>query len=71
GATLAGAMLEQGLVDELIIYQAPHLMGDSARGLFKLPGIQQMSQRLSLDITDVRQIGPDIRITAVPRIKED
>jgi diaminohydroxyphosphoribosylaminopyrimidine deaminase/5-amino-6-(5-phosphoribosylamino)uracil reductase len=71
GATLAGAMLEQGLVDELIIYQAPHLMGDSARALFKLPGIQQMSQRLSLDISDVRQIGPDIRITAKPRISED
>ncbi|MCG7990116.1 MAG: bifunctional diaminohydroxyphosphoribosylaminopyrimidine deaminase/5-amino-6-(5-phosphoribosylamino)uracil reductase RibD [Candidatus Thiodiazotropha lotti] len=71
GATLAGAMLEQGLVDELIIYQAPHLMGDSARGLFRLPGIQQMSQRLSLNITDVRQIGPDIRITAIPRINED
>ncbi|MCG7989156.1 MAG: bifunctional diaminohydroxyphosphoribosylaminopyrimidine deaminase/5-amino-6-(5-phosphoribosylamino)uracil reductase RibD [Candidatus Thiodiazotropha weberae] len=71
GATLAGAMLEQGLVDELIIYQAPHLMGDSARGLFRLPGIQQMSQRLSLNITDVRQIGPDIRITATPRINED
>jgi diaminohydroxyphosphoribosylaminopyrimidine deaminase/5-amino-6-(5-phosphoribosylamino)uracil reductase len=71
GATLAGAMLEQGLVDELIIYQAPHLMGDSARALFKLPGIQQMSQRLSLNITDVRQIGPDIRITAKPQINED
>ena len=38
GMTLAGAMLQSGLVDELIIYMAPHLMGDSARGLFHLPG---------------------------------
>ena len=65
GATLAGAMLDQGLIDELIIYQAPHLMGGSARGLFVLPGIQQMSQRIDLRLTDLRQVGPDIRITAV------
>ncbi|MCU7935724.1 MAG: bifunctional diaminohydroxyphosphoribosylaminopyrimidine deaminase/5-amino-6-(5-phosphoribosylamino)uracil reductase RibD [Candidatus Thiodiazotropha sp. (ex Dulcina madagascariensis)] len=66
GATLAGAMLEQGLVDELIIYLAPHLMGQDARGLFHLPGIQRMSERVELGITDLRQVGPDIRITAVP-----
>jgi diaminohydroxyphosphoribosylaminopyrimidine deaminase / 5-amino-6-(5-phosphoribosylamino)uracil reductase len=66
GATLAGALLEQGLIDELVIYQAPHIMGDSARGLFHLPQIQRMDQRIPLRITDVRQIGPDIRLTAVP-----
>lgn len=71
GATLAGAMLEQELIDELVIYQAPHLMGSSARGLFTLPGIEQMSQRIALQITDIRQIGPDIRITAIPRQSED
>ncbi|MET0027025.1 MAG: bifunctional diaminohydroxyphosphoribosylaminopyrimidine deaminase/5-amino-6-(5-phosphoribosylamino)uracil reductase RibD [Candidatus Thiodiazotropha sp.] len=66
GATLAGALLEQGLIDELIVYQAPHIMGDGARGLFHLPEIQSMKQRIPLRITDVRQIGPDIRLTAIP-----
>jgi diaminohydroxyphosphoribosylaminopyrimidine deaminase/5-amino-6-(5-phosphoribosylamino)uracil reductase len=64
GATLAGAMLEQGLVDELMIYQAPHLMGDKGRGLFVLPGIERMADRIALQVTDLRQFGQDIRITA-------
>jgi diaminohydroxyphosphoribosylaminopyrimidine deaminase/5-amino-6-(5-phosphoribosylamino)uracil reductase len=64
GATLAGAMLEQGLVDELIVYQAPHLMGDKGRALFLLPGISHMADRIDLQVSDLRQIGPDIRITA-------
>ncbi|MGD9172399.1 MAG: bifunctional diaminohydroxyphosphoribosylaminopyrimidine deaminase/5-amino-6-(5-phosphoribosylamino)uracil reductase RibD [Candidatus Thiodiazotropha sp.] len=64
GATLAGAMLEQGLVDELTIYQAPHLMGDKGRGLFLLPGITRMADRIALRLTDLRQVGQDIRITA-------
>lgn len=71
GATLAGAMLEQGLVDELIVYQAPHLMGSEGRGLFQLPGISRMADRIPLQVTDVRQIGPDIRITAKPSGAED
>ncbi|MBF8270259.1 MAG: pyrimidine deaminase, partial [Gammaproteobacteria bacterium] len=43
GATLAGSMLDAGLVDELIIYQAPVLLGDSARGMFKLPPLASMA----------------------------
>jgi diaminohydroxyphosphoribosylaminopyrimidine deaminase / 5-amino-6-(5-phosphoribosylamino)uracil reductase len=66
GATLAGAMLEQGLIDELIVYLAPHIMGDGARGLFHLPVLQRMADRHELQIDDVRQIGRDIRITARP-----
>jgi len=64
GAILAGNMLSKGLIDEIIVYQAPHLMGDSAKGLFYLPNIQQMSDRVSLELLDVRQIGNDIRFTA-------
>ena len=64
GATLCGALLEAGLVDELVIYMAPHLMGDTARGLFVLPGLAQMQDRISLSITDIRAIGDDWRITA-------
>lgn len=69
GATLAGAMLEQGLIDELIVYIAPHIMGDGARGLFHLPGLAQMADRRPLTFTDVRQIGPDLRITAKPLLQ--
>lgn len=64
GATLCGAMLQAGLVDELVIYMAPHLMGDAARGLFALPGLEQMAQRVKLTITDIRAVGDDWRITA-------
>jgi len=64
GATLSGAMLDAGLIDELVIYMAPHLMGDGGRGLFHLPGLTKMQQRINLSISDIRIIGPDIRISA-------
>ena len=67
GAVLAGAMMAEGLIDELVVYLAPHLMGSGARGLFNLPAIELMSQRIGLKITDLRQIGEDIRITAAPQ----
>ena len=66
GPTLAGAFLDAGLVDELVLYLAPHLMGDSARGLFHLPGLEAMKDRISLEWLDVRQVGRDLRITARP-----
>lgn len=65
GATLAGSALQAGLVDELVLYLAPHLMGDAARGLFHLPGIARMRDRLSLQIQDVRLVGPDLRVRAL------
>lgn len=64
GATLSGAMLEAGLIDELIIYMAPVLMGNEARGLFALPGLETMQDKIELDIIDQRLVGQDIRITA-------
>jgi diaminohydroxyphosphoribosylaminopyrimidine deaminase/5-amino-6-(5-phosphoribosylamino)uracil reductase len=64
GATLCGALIQADLVDELVIYMAPHLMGDAARGLFALPGLEQMSERIKLSISDVRAVGEDWRITA-------
>jgi diaminohydroxyphosphoribosylaminopyrimidine deaminase/5-amino-6-(5-phosphoribosylamino)uracil reductase len=66
GPTLAGAALSQGLVDEILIYLAPHLMGDAGRGLFTLPGIDRMRDRIPLAIVDVRAVGRDLRITARP-----
>lgn len=64
GPTLAGAWVQQGLADELLVYLAPHLMGDAARPLLGLPGIDRMAQRLPLAWEDVRRVGDEIRITA-------
>jgi diaminohydroxyphosphoribosylaminopyrimidine deaminase/5-amino-6-(5-phosphoribosylamino)uracil reductase len=66
GSVLCGALLKNDLVDEIIIYMAPHIMGDDAKGLFHLPGLEQMKDRISLQINDVRAVGNDIRITACP-----
>jgi len=66
GAILSGAFLQQQLVDEIVVYMAPHIMGDEARGLFALPGLSEMKNRISLDIQDVRMLGKDLRITAKP-----
>jgi diaminohydroxyphosphoribosylaminopyrimidine deaminase/5-amino-6-(5-phosphoribosylamino)uracil reductase len=63
GPTLSGAAMELGLVDELVLYLAPHLMGNAARGLFHLPGIERMDQRLMLGIRDMRRVGSDLRLT--------
>ena len=66
GATLAGALLENKLVDEIIIYLAPKLMGDSARGLAVLSELTEMAQVPKFSFTDITQIGDDLRITAKP-----
>lgn len=67
GATLAASFIEHKLVDELIIYMAPKLMGTDGRGLVNLLGFEQMDQAIELDITEVSQVGKDIKIVA--RIK--
>ncbi len=64
GPTLAGAALQSGVVDELVIYMAPHLMGHQARGLFHLPGLEKMADRIELQIRDIRSVGKDFRISA-------
>jgi diaminohydroxyphosphoribosylaminopyrimidine deaminase/5-amino-6-(5-phosphoribosylamino)uracil reductase len=66
GATLSGAMLRAGLVDELVIYMAPILMGNKARGLFNLPDIERINQHIPLEIAEIRAVGRDWRITAYP-----
>jgi len=66
GSILNGALLEAGLIDELIIYMAPKVMGDSAKGLFHLPALHTMAQNIELTITDIRAVGKDWRITAIP-----
>lgn len=66
GSILSGALLQQGLVDEIIVYIAPHIMGDNAKGLFHLPGLEQMCDRISLQVKDIRAIGNDLRVTLLP-----
>lgn len=64
GATLAASLVAEKLVDELIIYAAPRLIGATGRSLLNLPEIDRMSALVDLSIQDVRKVGPDLRITA-------
>lgn len=66
GPGLAGALLSAGLVDELVVYLAPSLLGSEARGLANIPGLSKLADRVALRYTDARMIGVDLRITAVP-----
>ncbi len=66
GPILAGDLLNRDLVDELVIYQAPHIMGSQTMGLLDTPSWSALSDRKSLNITEVRRIGSDLRITATP-----
>lgn len=64
GATLAASFIKQNLVDELIIYLAPKLMGTDGRGLINMLGLESMDQAVNLDIKDIRMVGSDIRVIA-------
>ena len=64
GYKLNGSLLREGLVDELLIYLAPSLIGDRARGMFDLPALESLSAQRTLRVRDVRMIESDIRIIA-------
>jgi len=64
GFKLNGSLVAAGLVDELLIYLAPSLIGESGRGMFNLPVLTDLAARVQLSIRDVRQIGTDLRIVA-------
>lgn len=66
GATLAGALLQIGVVDELILYLAPKLLGDNTRGLCVLPGIDKLNQAHNFTLQEVCQIGSDLRLRLTP-----
>lgn len=67
GPRLAGALLDAGLVDEMLLYLAPTLLGAEGRPLAHLPGVSRLAERVELDIEDVRRVGADLRIIARPR----
>lgn len=63
GSTLNGALLSAGMVDEMLVYIAPQLLGDMARGAAKLGELTALDQRIDLEWRDVRQVGKDLRVT--------
>lgn len=67
GATLAKSFIEQELVDEIVLYLAPKIMGSDGRGLFGALGLTDMSQVQNFTIKDLRQVGPDMRVVLTPK----
>jgi diaminohydroxyphosphoribosylaminopyrimidine deaminase / 5-amino-6-(5-phosphoribosylamino)uracil reductase len=66
GPTLCGALFAAGLVDELLLYVAPLLLGDSARPLLQLPTLTDMTERWQLRPIEQRQLGNDWRLRLRP-----
>lgn len=64
GAKLNGSLLREGCVDELLIYLAPSVIGDTGLGMFALPPLAELAAQQRLQFTDVSQIGDDLRILA-------
>lgn len=64
GRGLNGALVRAGLVDEMIIYLAPHLLGDDAQGMLRLPELIDLQRKTTLAIQDLRMVGQDIRVIA-------
>lgn len=65
GATLAGSLIEENLADELILYIAPKLLGDQARGLCKLPQLKQLNAAPQWALQSVSQVGEDLKTVYV------
>lgn len=70
GPTVAGAFLAGGHADEIVVYQAPHLLGSETRRMLVTPGMTRLDERIDLEILDLRQVGVDLRITARPKNRE-
>jgi len=64
GARLNGSLIQAGVVDEIVTYVAPSLLGDLSLGMFAFGELTELDQRIDLRFSDVRRIGPDIRVTA-------
>ena len=64
GARLNGALLEAGLIDELVIYLAPQVLGADARGMFAIEPLASFEGRIELEYQEIRKLGKDLRFTA-------
>lgn len=67
GALLNAGFLNDDLIDELIVYQAGSILGDTARGMFAIPALATMQERRQFRLSDVRQVGDDLRLIWLPR----
>lgn len=68
GPTLSGAWLEAGLVDELVVYLAPTVLGDAARSMFATTPLERMADRRDYSWVGVERVGEDLKLTARPRV---
>jgi diaminohydroxyphosphoribosylaminopyrimidine deaminase/5-amino-6-(5-phosphoribosylamino)uracil reductase len=64
GVKLNGSLVAADVVDELLVYVAPSVIGESGRGMFNLPPVERLAEKRALRITDVRRIGEDLRVLA-------
>lgn len=64
GSKLNGAFLHAGMIDEFVLYIAPQLLGDMARGVAQLGELTALDQRVELNWRDVRNVGKDLRVVA-------
>jgi len=64
GARLNGALLDAGLIDELVIYLAPQVLGVDGRGMFAIEPLASLEGRIEVEYQEVRKVGKDLRITA-------
>ena len=68
GAQLSGSFIKADLVDELLLYMAPTLLGSDARGWFDGLNLTRLGQKIRLKFQDVRLLGPDLRIVVRPKL---
>jgi diaminohydroxyphosphoribosylaminopyrimidine deaminase/5-amino-6-(5-phosphoribosylamino)uracil reductase len=66
GATLCGSLIQQGLIDELLVYQTPIILGGGAKSPFAAPRLDNMDDRVHLEWIDSRRIGKDLRVRLKP-----
>jgi diaminohydroxyphosphoribosylaminopyrimidine deaminase/5-amino-6-(5-phosphoribosylamino)uracil reductase len=66
GFKLNGSLVASGVVDELLVYLAPKLLGETGRKMFNLPGVERLADARRLRLVDVAQVGGDVRLIARP-----
>ncbi len=69
GGTLAGSFIKAGLVDELVVFQSPDIMGSNAQPMFHLPEINKMNEKIHYAYVDLRKIGRDLKLVLAPQQK--
>jgi len=69
GPTLSGELVRQSLVDELLLYVAPKLLGDKARPLLELPALAGLSEARAFTLLDTQPFGDDLRLRLRPRVE--